>query len=149
RRRPADAGGGQAGLQLSRPFGCTARGRLLAEKAPLALEARARGTVQTMQVVANIVFLSTFYASFSIGLALVFGVMRVINYAHGELYMIGGYALWLTLALFGHGLPGGLILLVALLAGAILVGLLGAALEMSIFRPLKDRPFSIFLATLG
>lgn len=102
-----------------------------------------------MQIVANIVFLSTFYVSFAVGLALVFGVMRTINFAHGEFYMLGGYALWLTVGLLSGSLPGGLILVIALVVGAGVVGMLGILLQLSIFHRLREHPFSIFMATLG
>ena len=102
-----------------------------------------------MQIVANIVFLSTFYVSFAVGLALVFGVMRTINFAHGEFYMLGGYALWLTVGILSGSLPGGLILIIALVVGAGVVGLLGILLQLSVFHRLREHPFSIFMATLG
>jgi branched-subunit amino acid ABC-type transport system permease component len=102
-----------------------------------------------MQIVANIVFLSTFYVSFAVGLALVFGVMRTINFSHGEFYMLGGYALWLTVGLLSGSLPSGLILIIALVVGAGVVGMLGILLQLSIFHRLREHPFSIFMATLG
>ncbi|MDP7341904.1 MAG: branched-chain amino acid ABC transporter permease [Alphaproteobacteria bacterium] len=102
-----------------------------------------------MQIVANIVFLSTFYVSFAVGLALVFGVMRTINFAHGEFYMLGGYALWLTVGALTGTLPGGLIFIIALVVGAGVVGTLGILLQLSIFHRLREHPFSIFMATLG
>jgi branched-subunit amino acid ABC-type transport system permease component len=102
-----------------------------------------------MQILANIVFLSTFYVSFAVGLALVFGVMRTINFSHGEFYMLGGYALWLTVGLLSGSLPGGLILIIALVVGAGVVGMLGILLQLSIFHRLREHPFSIFMATLG
>jgi len=102
-----------------------------------------------MQIVANIVFLSTFYVSFAVGLALVFGVMRTINFSHGEFYMLGGYALWLTVGLLSGSLPGALILIIALVVGAGVVGTLGILLQLSIFHRLREHPFSIFMATLG
>jgi len=102
-----------------------------------------------MKIVANIVFLSTFYVSFAVGLALVFGVMRTINFSHGEFYMLGGYALWLTVGLLSGSLPGGLFLIIALVVGAGVVGMLGILLQLSIFHRLREHPFSIFMATLG
>ena len=102
-----------------------------------------------MQIVANIIFLSTFYVSFAVGLALIFGVMRIINFAHGELFMLGGYALWLILALTQGWFPQGLGFFVALIVAALVVGLLGALVQLTIFRRLRDHPFSIFMATLG
>ena len=69
-----------------------------------------------MQVLANIIFLSSFYVSFAVGLALVFGVMRTINFAHGEFYMLGGYALWLLSGVLSNTIPDGATFIVAMLA---------------------------------
>jgi branched-chain amino acid transport system permease protein len=102
-----------------------------------------------MQIVANIVFLSTFYVSFAVGLSMVFGVMRTINFAHGEFYMLGGYVLWLLLSAMSGGLPDGLVFIVALIVAAGVVGTLGILVQLSIFHRLREHPFSIFMATLG
>jgi branched-subunit amino acid ABC-type transport system permease component len=102
-----------------------------------------------MQIVANIIFLSTFYVSFAVGLALVFGVMRTINFAHGEFYMLGGYALWLLIGLLAGTMPDGATFIVALIVGAGVVGILGVLVQVSIFHRLREQPFSIFMATLG
>lgn len=102
-----------------------------------------------MQIVANIIFLSTFYVSFAVGLALVFGVMRTINFAHGEFYMFGGYALWLLINAFTGILPPGATFIIALIVGAAVVGILGILVQLSIFHRLREQPFSIFMATLG
>jgi branched-subunit amino acid ABC-type transport system permease component len=102
-----------------------------------------------MQTLVNILFLSTFYVSFAVGLALIFGVMRTINYAHGELYMIGAYVLLITISLFAGRLPNFLILVIALVAAAALVGLFGALIQKTLIEPLRDKPFSIFMSTLG
>jgi branched-chain amino acid transport system permease protein len=76
----------------------------------------------------------------ALGMTLVFGVMRILNMAHGSVYAFGGYAaasigLWAAAA----GLPGGWSLAVLVLA-AILVGtLLGAAMEVSLLRRIYDK----------
>jgi len=101
-----------------------------------------------MQVVANIIFLSTFYVSFTLGLALIFGVMRIANFAHGEFYMLGGYALSLTLGQLG-GLPNAVVLVVAMVVAALLVGTLGALMQLALFRRLREQPFAIFMVTFG
>ena len=102
-----------------------------------------------MQVLANIIFLSSFYVSFAVGLALVFGVMRTINFAHGEFYMLGGYALWLLSGVLSNTIPDGATFIVAMLVGAVVVGILGMLVHLTLFERLKEQPFSIFMATLG
>src|SRR4051812_5854659 len=68
-----------------------------------------------LQLLANGLVIGTFYALSALGLTLVFGLMRVVNFAHGELYVVGGLLGWaltdlvalnffLTLAIVGVGL---------------------------------------------
>jgi branched-subunit amino acid ABC-type transport system permease component len=75
--------------------------------------------------------------------------MRTINFAHGEFYMLGGYALWLLIGVLTDSLPGGLTFIIALVVAAGVVGTLGILLQLSIFHRLRDYPFAIFMATLG
>ncbi|MBN9549667.1 MAG: branched-chain amino acid ABC transporter permease [Alphaproteobacteria bacterium] len=102
-----------------------------------------------MQIVANILFLSTFYMSFSIGLALIFGVMRTINYSYGELFMLGAYGLFAAVTMMQGEVSNLLILLAAFVGASIVVGMLGGVIEKLLVQPLGDRSFSIFMATLG
>ena len=102
-----------------------------------------------MQIVANFLFLSSSYLAFALGLALVFGVMRIVNYAHGELYMLGGYVLFSVVLVLRGGVPGVVIFAVAIVLAALLVGAIGILIQKGIVERLGDRPFSIFMATLG
>ena len=94
-------------------------------------------------------FLTTFYLSFAIGLSLIFGVMRVVNYAHGEIFMIGGYSLYLVTALFAGTLAGLPMLGIAILCALVAGGILGALIFWGLITPLREQPFSIFMATLA
>lgn len=79
----------------------------------------------------------------SLGLAIVFGMMRVVNFAHGEFLMIGGYALVLSV-------QAGLNIWVAMFVVApLVVGLLGYLLERLIIRHLYGRMLDTILATWG
>jgi len=83
----------------------------------------------------------------AIGLAITFGVMGVINMAHGELIMIGAYTTWGVQVLF----PG-LIewsLLIAIPAAFVITGLVGIAMERGVIRFLYGRPLETLLATFG
>lgn len=102
-----------------------------------------------MQFVVNFLSLSAFYVSFALGLALIFGVMRVINFAHGELFMLGGYALWITVQVFGGILPNYLIFAASGLIAFACIGLVGYVLQSTLFRALKDQPFAILMATFA
>lgn len=73
----------------------------------------------------------------AVGLSLIFGVSRIVNFAHGSLYMLGLYVAWsLVEAWGGTALGYG----VALLAAALVVGLLGVAVEMLLLRRLYQAP---------
>jgi branched-chain amino acid transport system permease protein len=54
-----------------------------------------------LQLMLNGLMLGLIYALIAVGLALIFGVLEIINFAHGEFLMLGGYAMALSLPLFG------------------------------------------------
>ena len=85
------------------------------------------------------------YLLAGLGLALSFGLMRVINMAHGEIVMVGGYIAYLTM----HLVPGPLGLPAAILAAFVGAGVLGAVLEVGLVSRLADRPLDTLLATWG
>jgi branched-chain amino acid transport system permease protein len=72
------------------------------------------------------------YALLGIGLTLIFGLMNLVNFAHGELYTLGAYATFAALAL------GGLNFFAAIAAAIVLGGLAGALGERLLLRPLRD-----------
>src|SRR3954449_10637361 len=77
------------------------------------------------------------------GLTLIFGIMDVVNFAHGELFMLGAYAGVVILAATGS-------FWVALVAAMLLIALLGAVLHVTTLRPLLGRdPLTTILATFG
>lgn len=81
----------------------------------------------------------------ALGLALSFGQMNVINMAHGEMLMVGGYLAYLT----GQIVHGPMAFLVSLLIAFAGAALLGAFLEATIIRWLYGRPLDTLLATWG
>lgn len=102
-----------------------------------------------MQIALNILSLSSFYLCFALGLAVVFGVMRIINFAHGELYMLGAYSAYLTVTTMGPVLGPLPAYLISFLLAAVVSGTLGALIYFGIIRRLQDRPLTIFIATLA
>jgi branched-chain amino acid transport system permease protein len=73
------------------------------------------------------------------GLSLIYGVMRIVNLAHGSLYAVGAYvAAWLVGKVAG-GMPA-VLLLILLPVGALVVGVVGAVIEPTLLRPLYRRP---------
>ena len=83
----------------------------------------------------------------AIGLSITFGVMGVINMAHGELIMLGAYTTYVVQTLF----PGALeySLLIAVPAAFFVSGLVGIGIERGIFRFLYGRPLETLLASFG
>ena len=87
----------------------------------------------------------------AIGLAITFGVMGVINMAHGEMVMIGAYTTYFVQEVFRNNFPGAFdySLFVALPAAFLIAGLIGVGLERGIIRFLYGRPLETLLATWG
>ncbi|HYE39643.1 MAG TPA: urea ABC transporter permease subunit UrtB, partial [Ramlibacter sp.] len=87
----------------------------------------------------------------ALGLAITYGLMGVINMAHGELMMIGAYATYVVQGLFQRYLPGAFdwYLLAAVPAAFLASALTGAVLERGVIRFLYGRPLETLLATWG
>jgi len=93
----------------------------------------------------NGVSVASLFVLAALGLALSFGLMRVINMAHGEMLMLGGYLAYMTLAI----VPGPLGILVAMPVAFLGAALLGAVLEFTVIHRLSARPLDTLLATWG
>ena len=72
----------------------------------------------------------SFYAILSLGLAIIFGLLNIINFAHGAQYMLGAFVAWIALTKFAIGYWA------ALLLAPMIVGLLGIVLERTMLRRL-------------
>lgn len=87
---------------------------------------------------------STFsYAVMAVGLALIFGVARLANFAWGEFFMVGAYTVWFLYTM------GGWPFSMAILAAMGVVGALGAITEVTIFRRLRGNIPATFMAATG
>ena len=86
---------------------------------------------------------SSFYALIAVGLSLVFGVMHIVNFAHGEFYMIGAYTVWVLFALLHWPF------FIAVGAAIVIVGLLGLVSERLIFRHAHGNVLSGFIMSVG
>ncbi|MFN7103430.1 MAG: branched-chain amino acid ABC transporter permease [Pseudorhizobium sp.] len=86
----------------------------------------------------------SFYAMLSIGLALIFGMLHVINFVHGAFYMLGAFVTWALLSYLGVGYWW------ALIIAPVVVGLFAVILERLLLRRLKDLdPLYGLLLTFG
>ncbi len=85
-----------------------------------------------------------FYAMLSLGLAVIFGLLGIVNFAHGALYMLGAFATWIMLDLFGINYWA------ALFLAPLIVGILGMVIERLFLRHLyKLDPLYGLLLTFG
>ncbi|MFZ5549853.1 MAG: branched-chain amino acid ABC transporter permease [Pseudomonadota bacterium] len=86
----------------------------------------------------------SFYAMLSLGLAVIFGLLGIVNFAHGALYMIGAYVAWIGLEHFG------LNYWLALVVAPLVVGALGVVIERTLLKRLyKIDPIYGLLLTFG
>src|SRR5258708_24879104 len=87
----------------------------------------------------------------AVGLAITYGLMGVINMAHGELIMIGAYATYVVQSLFRQHVPAAFdyYLLLAAPAAFAISAAGGVVLERTVIRHLYGRPLETLLATLG
>jgi branched-chain amino acid transport system permease protein len=83
----------------------------------------------------------------AVGLSLVFGVMRVVNVAHGEFYMLGAVVAWFVT--YYAPLPAGLAWLAALVIAPLVVAGIAALADTLVLRRLKHDPEATILATIG
>ncbi|AJK49628.1 ABC transporter permease [Burkholderia plantarii] len=92
----------------------------------------------------NGLIVGNIYALLAVGLALIFGVSHLINFAHGSVYMAGAFAGWFCLARLGLPLPAALVLVAAVCA------VIGLAIERIGLRPLRHGArIAPLLATIG
>ena len=96
-----------------------------------------------IQTIVNGIIQSGFYALAAIGLVLVFGVMRVVNFAHGELVMIGAYTVW-----YVHAQNHVPYLLTVVLAIVLVAGI-GLLMERFLFRPMVNDPLGGLICSIG
>jgi branched-chain amino acid transport system permease protein len=96
-----------------------------------------------LQTALDGLMISLFYILIALGLTLMFGILRMFNFAHGEVYMMGGF---LTYYFYGQF---HIHYFLTVLSSLIMGGLLGIVFERLIFRPFRTRPFNGFIGSLG
>src|SRR5580693_6660456 len=84
------------------------------------------------------------YSLVALGFSMVYGILKLLNFAHGDVYMVGAYIGYVILQLFGgaHGLsiPVVLLLFFMFAAASVGCGYLGVAMERFAYRPLRNAP---------
>jgi branched-chain amino acid transport system permease protein len=96
------------------------------------------------QQIVNGVTLGSVYALIALGYSMVYGILKLLNFAHGEVYMIGAYIGFGVLTVLGGPadpvVPVVLLLLLMFVIAGAGSGLLGVAIERYAYRPLRDAP---------
>ncbi len=101
-----------------------------------------------MQNLVNALQWGSFYALIALGYSMVYSILMLFNFAHGDIFMVGAYiGLFVAtglLALFGTGaaaiLPGWMVLILTILASMFLTALVGVVVERVGYRPLREAP---------
>lgn len=99
---------------------------------------------QLPQQLVNGLTLGSVYALIALGYSMVYGILQLLNFAHGEVYMIGAFIGWGVFALLAPGdtllLPALVMILLMLIAAMLGCGFLGVVIEWFAYRPLREAP---------
>jgi len=94
-----------------------------------------------LQQLINGLVLGSMYALVALGYTMVYGIVNLINFAHGEVLMVGGLVSWTVItALADSGLPGWALLLIGLLCAIVACCVLNFVVEKIAYRPLRNAP---------
>jgi len=100
--------------------------------------------VEIFQHLTNALSLGSLYALIAIGYTMVYGILRLINFAHGDVFMLGGYIAFYAVTIFFMPWWVGFIVALGL------TGVLGIGLERAAYRPLRNSPkISIMISAIG
>lgn len=105
-----------------------------------------------VQTLADGLVIGAFYSLIALGYTMVFGIIKLLNFAHGDLYMLGAFVGYSLLSMIGGGDSGmGLFgVLVVLLLTMVIVGIAGMGIERIAYRPLLLAPrLSILITAIG
>ncbi|HEY6512286.1 MAG TPA: branched-chain amino acid ABC transporter permease, partial [Burkholderiaceae bacterium] len=94
-----------------------------------------------LQQIINGLVLGSVYALVALGYTMVYGIINLINFAHGEVLMVGALTSWTVIMLLADsGLPGWLKLLISLIAAMVVCAALNFVIEKVAYRPLRNAP---------
>jgi branched-chain amino acid transport system permease protein len=89
----------------------------------------------------NGLVLGSMYALVALGYTMVYGIVNLINFAHGEILMVGALTSWTTVTMLaGTGLPGWMLMAIALCIAATVCAALNFSVEKIAYRPLRNAP---------
>ncbi|WP_424531673.1 branched-chain amino acid ABC transporter permease [Sphaerisporangium viridialbum] len=104
------------------------------------------------QLIWNGLFVGSFYALVALGYSMVYGIMKLLNFAHGDIYMLGAFTGFAILGAVGGVSPGMALpaLLGVLVVTMAVTGLSGVVLERVAYRPLRNAPrLSLLITAVG
>ena len=96
-----------------------------------------------LQQIINGLVLGSMYALVALGYTMVYGIINLINFAHGEVLMVGALTSWTAIGLMKDGMPGApgwIILILATLIACVVAAALNFAIEKIAYRPLRNSP---------
>ncbi len=97
-----------------------------------------------IQTVVNGLITGCIYALIALGYTMVYGILKLLNFAHGDVYMVGAYIGYFVIQWFGGpnslAIPVPLLIVLMLLISGLGTGVLGVAIERFAYRPLRDAP---------
>lgn len=104
------------------------------------------------QIILNGLFVGSFYALVALGYSMVYGVIKLLNFAHGDIYMLGAFTGLVILTAF-PGLGAGAtipVLMLVLLISMLASGFVGVGIERVAYRPLRSAPrLSVLITAVG
>lgn len=96
-----------------------------------------------MNTLINGLCLGGIYALIALGYTMVYGIAKMLNFAHGDIIMVGAYAIFSTLALMGHPIP-------AVIVAIVICTVLGLLTERVAYRPLRGAsPLAVLITAIG
>lgn len=96
-----------------------------------------------IQSIVNSILIGMTLILIALGLTLIFGIMRVVNFAHGDFYMLGGFGIWYFFTKQGWNFFS------AMLFSMMVVGILGVIIERLVFKPFRENPLPSMIVSLG
>ncbi|MDB5818686.1 MAG: branched-chain amino acid transporter permease [Rhizobacter sp.] len=93
-----------------------------------------------VQQIINGLVLGSVYALVALGYTMVYGIINLINFAHGDVLMVGALTSWTVVTALKGTMPGWLLLLISLIAAIVVCGILNFVIEKVAYRPLRNAP---------
>ena len=104
------------------------------------------------QVIWDGLFVGSFYALIALGYSMVYGIIKLLNFAHGDIYMVGAFIGYLILTSLGGGFTsmGLFALVVVMMISMLITGTIGVVIEKLAYRPLRGAPrLAVLITAVG